>query len=97
MRSITMVKLIVVVLAIPASFACGWLFGVNDGVNTGYKVAYLEMDNLLREGVSGGVKFSIRGLSARFIPREDKNVTYNMSGKMAAYPETRASAKQVSF
>lgn len=90
-------KIILVALSIPASFACGWLFGINDGVNTGYKVAYLEMDNLLREGVSGGVKFSIRGLSARFVPREDKNVTYNMSGKMSAFPENRASAKKISF
>jgi hypothetical protein len=80
MSAKTKLKLIAVILLVPASFICGWLFGVNDGVNTGYKVAYLEMDNLLREGVSGGVKFSIRGLNARFVPRPDKALMYMMSG-----------------
>ncbi|MEW5744084.1 MAG: hypothetical protein AB1805_01410 [Nitrospirota bacterium] len=87
-------KRILVILSIPASFACGWLFGINEGVNTGYKVAYLEMDNLLKEGVNGGVKFSISGLNARFIPRQDKTLMYKMSGLTA---EKDSKRKELSF
>ncbi|MEW6118269.1 MAG: hypothetical protein AB1553_15445 [Nitrospirota bacterium] len=71
--------MILIVLSIPVTFIWGWVLGVNDGVNTGYNVAYQEMNNLLKQGVEGGLNFTINGVNARFVPRQDKSIAYKVS------------------
>ncbi|MBZ0156505.1 MAG: hypothetical protein K8I29_09900 [Alphaproteobacteria bacterium] len=52
----------------------GWLAGIDSGFDTGYRVAYLEMDTLLKEGIRNKVSFFIEGLNIKFFPRKDGHI-----------------------
>lgn len=69
-----------VALAIPLAFAGGWLWGIDDGYNTGYRCAYLEMNNLLIEGLNNGRSFYISGLPVRFHPQHARTAGYTFWG-----------------
>jgi hypothetical protein len=64
----------------PIVFLLGYLSALDSAYNTGYKVAYTEMDGLLRQGVKGGLAFGISGLSCRFIPRADSLIVARDEG-----------------
>ncbi|MCL4490441.1 MAG: hypothetical protein M1510_00840 [Nitrospirae bacterium] len=60
----------------------GWLAGVDNGFDTGYRVAYLEMDRLLRQGVKEKVNFYIQGLDIKFRSvKDDKTVSAYVKDK----------------
>lgn len=60
----------------------GWLAGVDNGFDTGYRVAYLEMDKLLRQGIKEKVNFYIEGLDIKFFPgKDDRTVTTRIRDK----------------
>ncbi len=67
-------KVFIAVAVITYGIVCafiGWLAGIDNGFDTGYKLAYLEMDKLLRQGARDKVSFSIEGLDIKFKPRGD--------------------------
>lgn len=66
--------LFLLLASFPIIFVLGYLSALDAAYDTGYKVAYAEMDGLLREGVQGKLAFSISGLSGRFIPKESRLV-----------------------
>lgn len=58
-------------------FLLGWLFAFNFGglYETGYKMAYLEMKQLLKEGVRSKSDFYIKGLDDfKFYPRGNDTI-----------------------
>lgn len=70
-------RLFVGILSIIYGLCCllaGWLAGIDSGFDTGYRVAYLEMDSLLKEGIRNKVSFFIEGLNIKFFPRKDGHI-----------------------
>ncbi len=64
--------LIAMILGAFFSFIIGWVFAFNfsGSYETGYKMAYLEMQQLLKEGAKGKTDFYIQGLGdLKFYPR----------------------------
>ncbi|MEW6115614.1 MAG: hypothetical protein AB1553_01780 [Nitrospirota bacterium] len=84
---------VVLVLSIPTAFIWGWTIGVNDGVETGSRLAYAEMNNLLREGAAGHTHFMIQGLDAKFVPRPRKTMDFQIAGAGADTPVITAQAR----
>lgn len=67
-------RLIIALLAVIYGLICigiGWIAGIDSGFDTGYRVAYIEMDRLLRQGIKERVNFYIQGLNIKFSPRKE--------------------------
>ncbi|HEX8948130.1 MAG TPA: hypothetical protein VF790_04160 [Dissulfurispiraceae bacterium] len=72
-------KALIIIVAIGYGILClfiGWLAGIDNGFDTGYRVAYLEMDRLLRQGMKDKVSFFIEGLDIKFHPHKDSKAIY---------------------
>ncbi|MFO0752205.1 MAG: hypothetical protein U0411_02630 [Thermodesulfovibrionales bacterium] len=70
-------KIFIVIVSVLYGICCllaGWLAGIDSGFDTGYRVAYLEMDSLLKEGIMSKVSFFIEGLNIKFFPRKDGHI-----------------------
>jgi hypothetical protein len=66
------------------SFILGWVvaFNFSGSYETGYKMAYLEMQQLLKEGVKGKTDFYIQGLdSFKFYPRSNDTIAITLEDR----------------
>lgn len=70
--------IIIIAFSFVFCFFLGWLFAFNFGglYETGYKMAYLEMKQLLKEGVRSKSGFYIKGLDDfKFYPRNNDAIS----------------------
>lgn len=62
-------------------FAVGALLKMDSAFDTGYKHAYMEMTNLLKEGSEGNVQFYISDMPFKFSPQSDrKAIQFTIAG-----------------
>ncbi|MEW6117513.1 MAG: hypothetical protein AB1553_11490 [Nitrospirota bacterium] len=76
-------RVIVALLAVIYGLIClgiGWIAGIDSGFDTGYRVAYIEMDRLLRQGMKEGVNFYVEGLNIKFSPGEESVLKISAGG-----------------
>lgn len=77
-------NIFIMVFSLICCFLLGWLFAFNFGglYETGYKMAYLEMEQLLKEGVKSRSGFYIKGLdNFKFYPTNNDTITIKSEEK----------------
>lgn len=76
--------ILVMIFSFICCFVLGWLFAYNFGglYETGYKMAYLEMKQLLKDGVKSKSNFYIKGLDDfKFYPRDNDKISITLEEK----------------
>lgn len=63
---------VITLIIASVGFAGGVLWTVEHAYDTGYKMAYLEMKQILKEGYHGNQDFYISGLPYKFRPQADR-------------------------
>lgn len=75
---------IITLIGAIVSFLIGWVFAFNfsGSYETGYKMAYLEIQQLLKEGAKGKTDFYIKGLEEfKFYPRNPDTIAITLDNR----------------
>lgn len=72
---------ILLIICLSLGFFAGAALKMDSVFETGYKYAYMEMANLLKEGSEGRSNFYVSGLPFKFKPQADrKAIQFNFAG-----------------
>lgn len=63
-------------------FGIGVLYGIGEGFDTGYRVAFHDIDSRIAEAARDGHVFFIRGLTPKFVPRADGAVNVQKAPRL---------------